>query len=214
MARRNDYSGMRHRFDVAGLLLEIANKRGKTYPGMLAAGTVPAPRQAAAYEGMTEAPELRTEMTAGGTPIRKRDAFRRWYFMPVSVRCSLSDDDIELPCAAISISGEKRIVQTALTGRRGTVNELVNVDSYKVSITAALIGEDGNYPEQAVQQMREVWELNEAVMLISALTDLVVGREDKFVFDKIEFPTMGGTEHVQIVKFTAHTDAAVELIIE
>ena len=51
-------------------------------------------------------------------------------------------------------------------------------------------------------------------MLISALTDLVVGRDDKFVFDKIEFPTMGGTEHVQIVKFTAHTDAAVELIIE
>ena len=59
-------------------------------------------------------------------------------------------------CAAISISGEKRVVQTALTGRRGTVNELVNVDSYKVSITAALIGEDGNYPEQAVQQMREM----------------------------------------------------------
>lgn len=98
-----------------------------------------------------------------------------------------------MPCAAISISGEKRIVQTALTGRRGTVNELVNVDSYKVSITAALIGEDGNYPEQAVQQMREMWELNESVMLISALTDLVVGRDDKFVFDKIEFPTMGGT---------------------
>ena len=79
-------------------------------------------------------------------------------FLPVSVECSLGN--IELPCAAISISGEKRIVQTALTGRRGTVNELVNVDSYKVSITAALIGEDGNYPEQAVQQMREMWELN------------------------------------------------------
>ena len=41
MDRRNDYSGMRHRFDVAGLLLEIANKRGKIYPGMLAAGSVP-----------------------------------------------------------------------------------------------------------------------------------------------------------------------------
>ena len=198
---------------MAGLLLEIANKRGKIYPGMLAAGSVPAPRQAETYEGMAEAPALRTEMTAGGTPIRRQDATTgRWYFMPVSVKCSLGN--IELPCAAISISGEKRIVQTALTGRRGTVNELVNVDSYKVSITAALIGEDGNYPEQAVQQMREMWELNEAVMLISALTDLVVGRDDKFVFDKIEFPTMGGTEHVQIVKFTAHTDAAVELIIE
>ena len=213
MDRRRDYSGMRHRFDVAGLLLEIANKRGKIYPGMLAAGSVPAPRQAETYEGMAEAPALRTEMTAGGTPIRRQDATTgRWYFMPVSVKCSLGN--IELPCAAISISGEKRIVQTALTGRRGTVNELVNVDSYKVSITAALIGEDGNYPEQNVQQMREMWELNEAVMLISALTDLVVGRDDKFVFDKIEFPTMGGTEHVQIVKFTAHTDAAVELIIE
>ena len=28
------------------------------------------------------------------------------------------------------------------------------------------------------------------------------------------YVTLKGTEHVQIVKFTAHTDAAVELIIE
>lgn len=212
MARRSDYSNMQHRFDVSNLLLEAAHKRGKAYPGMFAADTAPDLRRGEMYEGMAESPELHTVTTAGGTPIRRQDAMGRWYFMPVIVSCSLGD--IELSCAAISISGEKRIVQTALVGRRGTVNELVNVDSYKVSITASLIGEDGNYPEKDVQRMREVWELNEAVMLISALTDLVVGGEDKFVFDKIEFPTMGGTEHVQIVKFTAHSDAAVELIIE
>ena len=114
----------------------------------------------------------------------------------------------------ISLTGKKRIVETALTGRRGTVNELVNVDSYEVAITCALIGEDGNYPERAVKQMRDLYELNEAVDLVSALTDLVFEDEDKVVIESIELPALAGVENIQIVKLAAHTDAAIELIIE
>lgn len=215
MRKTLEYAGMRHRYDVAALVLDAALRRGRTYPGMPPAGGDRWPDGTGLYEGMPESAPLRTETTAGGTPIRRQDAEGRWYFMPVSVRSSLRGGaEIELPCAAISISGRKRIVQTALTGRRGTVNELVSIEGYEVRITAALIGEGGDYPEDGVQQMRELWEQNEAVELISAVTDLVVGKDDRFVFDRVEFPAMGGVEHVQIVKFSAHTDAAVELVIE
>lgn len=212
----DEYTGMPHRFDVTDLLLAASHRRSDTYADMQAAS-----RQYSAgggiytstgslYREISQSPALRTE-TFTGTPLRRQDALGRWYFMPVWVRSLLGE--LELPCAVVSVTGKKRIVETPLVGRRGTVNELIGVDSYEVNITAALIGEDKNYPEQAIKQMRDLYELNEAVELISALTDLIFEEDDKVVFDKIDFPSSRGSEDLQIVKLTAHTDAAVELIL-
>ena len=62
--------------------------------------------------------------------------------------------------------------------------------------------------------MRDLYELNESVELVSSLTDLVFEREDRVVFKSVEFPAVGAVENVQVVKMTAQTDAAVELILE
>ena len=210
------YSDMRHRFNVADFLGSVASAKGTIYPGMFINwmrrnGRNGYPDTTLTYDAMGQAPALRTE-TAGGTPIRRQDAMGRWYFMPVWVRSSLGE--MELPCAVIRVTGKKRIVETPLVGRRGAVNELVSVDSYQVDVTTALIGEDGNYPEKLVKQLRDLYELNEAVELVSAVTDLVLEKDDKIVFESIDFPEVGGVENVQVVKLSAHTDAAIELVIE
>lgn len=209
MEKHDKYSGMQHRFDITRLF-DAARRQAGFYPGMPPKGNI-YPNQEMTFSGMPTAPALRTA-TTGGTPLRRQDAMGRWYFMPVWVRSSLGE--LELPCAVISVTGKKQIVETPLVGRRGTVNELVSVDSYEVSITASLVGEDGNYPEQAIRQLRDLYELNEAVELISALTDIIFEEDDRVVFEKIDFPPSGGSENLQIVKLTAHTDAAVELTIE
>lgn len=210
------YSDMRHRFNVADFLVSVASAKGVIYPGMFINwmrrnSRDGYPDTTLTYDAMGQAPALRTE-TAGGTPIRRQDAMGRWYFMPVWVRSSLGE--MELPCAVIRVTGKKRIVETPLVGRRGAVNELVSVDSYQVDVTTALIGEDGNYPEELVKQLRDLYELNEAVELVSAVTDLVLEKDDKIVFASIDFPEVGGVENVQVVKLSAHTDAAIELVIE
>lgn len=205
------YGKMRHVFDPVRFLLDTARLRAKIYPRMLQDERTPYSAHPSGYDAMPEAPVLRTE-TDGGTPIRKRDAFGRWYFMPVLVRSSLGE--LEFPCAVISVTGRKRIVETPLVGRRGSVVELVGADSYEIDLSAALIGSDGNYPEAQVQQMRDLYELNESVELVSALTDLVFEREDRVVFKSVEFPAVGAVENVQVVKMTARTDAAIELILE
>lgn len=210
MAERK-YSGMSHRFDPVRFLLDAARLQRKIYPRMLQDERAPYSAHPLGYDAMPDAPVLQTR-TAGGTTIRKRDAFGRWYFMPVWVRSSLGD--LELPCAVISITGKKRIVETPLVGRRGSVVELVGVDSYEVEISAALVGAEGNYPETEVKQMRDLYELNESVELVSALTDLVFEKEDRVVLKSVDFPAVGAVENVQVVKFTAQTDAAVELILE
>lgn len=188
---RHTYDGMRHRFEVERTVRDAELR----YPGMdPAAGT------------------LRRTTTAVGTPLRKQDALGRWYFMPVTIRSSLGE--LELPCAAISMTGKKRIVETTLTGRRGTVNELISVDSYQITLSAVLRGENGDYPERDICLIRDLYELNEAVELESALSDLVLGNDDRIVIETIEFPQPANAEDVQLVRMTARTDAAIELIVE
>lgn len=209
MEKHDKYSGMQHRFDITRLF-DAARRQAGFYPGMPPKGNI-YPNQEMTFSGMPTAPALSTE-TAGGTPIRRQDVMGRWYFMPVWVRSSLGE--LELPCAVISVTGKKRIVETPLVGRRGTVNELVRVDSYQVNITSTLVGKDGNYPEEALRQVRNLYELNESVELISALTDIIFENDDKVVIEKIDLPPLSGAEDLLIVKLTAHTDAAIELIME
>ena len=210
MAERR-YNGMRHRFDPVRFLLDAVSVKGTYYPGMRKNSPNSYPDTTSIYKAMPEAPALPTE-TAGGTPIRKQDALGRWYFLPILVRSSLGK--MELPCAVISVTGRKRIVETPLVGRRGAVNELVGVDSYEAETTTILVGEDGNYPEEAVRQMRDLYELNESVELICAVTDLIFESDERVIFKSVDFPAVGGAENVQVVKLTARTDAAVELILE
>lgn len=195
------YDGMRHRFAVTRLIGDAMRRYGQTASNLLPSNPF--------RTGLPSA--LRTE-TAVGTPIRKQDATGRWYFMPVTLHSSLGA--LELPCAAISLTSKKRIVETSLSGRRGTVHELVSVESYAITLSAILIGEDGNYPEEEVLRLRNLYELNEAIELESALSDLVLGNDDRIILETIEFPTASGSEATQPVHMTASTDASVELIVE
>lgn len=205
---------MRHRFDPGDFMCDLVRMRGLIYPGLAFRRLEQGVKRETPYDGyVAAAPTIRTE-TLGATPIRRQDINGRWYFMPVTLRHGEPLTELELPNAAISMTGKKRIVETALTGRRGTVNELISVDSYEINLSAVLVGLDGNYPEADVKRLRDLYELNEAVELESALSDLILEADDKIVIETIEFPITPGTENIQVVRMTARTDASVELIIE
>lgn len=214
MEQSERYDSMRHRFDPGDFMCDLVRMRGLIYPGLAFRRLEQGVKRETPYDGyVAAAPTIRTE-TLGATPIRRQDINGRWYFMPVTLRHGEPLAELELPNAAISMTGKKRIVETALTGRRGTVNELISVDSYEINLSAVLVGLDGNYPEADVKRLRDLYELNEAVELESALSDLILEADDKIVIETIEFPITPGTENIQVVRMTARTDASVELIIE
>lgn len=210
----NKYENMPHRFDPLQLLVKALALKGVFYPGAFipALDKNPYIRQGKDYTRMPAANALRTKTIAGGVDIRKKDARGRVYFMPVLLESSRGT--IELPAAAVSIKGKKKIIETALTGRRGSVKELVSVDDYEISLHGIIISTDGNYPEQAVQQFRDLYELNESVKLICALSDLVLQKEDRIVIKSVDYPAVGAVENAQVISFTATTDSAIELTIE
>lgn len=214
MADNHIYSGMPHRFDPLQLLIKALSAKGVFYPGAF----IPllAPRaglhRADDYDGMDAIGErqLRTH-TKQGAPIRGQATDGRVYFMPVYLETSTFAT--ELPAAAISIRGKKTIIETPLTGRRGSVKELVSVDDYEINLHGVIVSSDGNYPEDEVQAFRDLYEQNEAIKLISALSDLVLQPDDRIVIKSVDYPAVGAVENAQVISFTAVTDSSIDLII-
>lgn len=220
---------MQHKYDIRKLLLSTLAYKGAIYPGIFSGSL---DKNVLAFPALDydKMPETFTTkyFTDGGTPIRKSNYLGRYYFMPVyissaNIDFATPDEHIgttkkigfEIPHAVISITGKKTIVETPLTGRSGTVKELISTDDYEISITGVIESNDRiNYPEAEVAMMKQLFEMNQSVELISALSDIVLGNNTKIVLKSCNFPVSGAVEYAQVVEFTAVSDQPFELEIK
>lgn len=186
---------MKHRFDPIKILESAIGTRGIPFPGMF-------------YGERNTASEQMQEFTPKGSRLYKKDALGRWYFMPVHI------GDIEIPQAVLSITSKKNIIETSMIGRRGTVKELISIDDYRISLGLYIQSSDGAYPEEQINEIQELWEINQSVAIHSALTDIILYPDNKIVISSISYPSTPGVEDAQLVKLECVTDAPFELIIE
>lgn len=61
----------------------------------------------------------------------------------------ITDEDLTLPIALITITQEKNIVKTAIQGRNGTIKEYVSDGDFSVNIKDVIVGVDSNKPPVA-----------------------------------------------------------------
>lgn len=239
MDNTHKYDGLQHRLNPVALLARILAVKGAFYPGAFIPFINPkdgVTKVGSGYydmytDGLTfksdeagdlieefEKQELNFTIGDRGTPLRKWDktsgmsAFMTYYFMPVFLKTSAGK--LELPIATISIKGKKTIIETPLTGRRGSVKELISVNDYEISLHGVIVGADGNYPEAEIKKFSDLYELNESITLISGLSDLVLKPDDKIVIKSIDYPEVGHVENAQIISMTAVTDSSIDLIIK
>lgn len=233
MDNTRKYDGLQHRMNPVALLARILSLKGTFYPGALIPfispknGVTVVDKNYYSYRNMAseldaagdtieyldQQSKLKTQVGNRGTPIRYWDeGLERYYFMPVYLETSAGK--LELPIATISIKGKKTIVEIPLTGRRGSVKELISVDDYEISLHGVIVGADGNYPEAEIKKFSDLYELNESITLISGLSDLVLKPDDKIVIKSIDYPEVGHVENAQIISMTAVTDSSIDLIIK
>lgn len=144
----------------------------------------------------------------GSSPYRAEDAKGRWMFMPVTL------DTLQLVYAVIRVTGRKNIVETQLTERKGSVIEIINQDSYKIYIRGFLIDHTGNYPEDGVNALKELFEQNKSVPIKSVLTDLFLTEEDRIVITELNFPEVTGIENIKPFEMNMVSDSIFDLEIE
>lgn len=195
----------------AEILQNVAGYKGLPFPGAWIQGKF----DRGGYTGENYSPDSRQEpvkeYSNKGTALYKKDLLGNYYFLPVVFM--YAGKEYEITCAMISITGKKNIVSTPLVGRKGTVKELINEDDYQINITGVIIGSGHQFPEEQLDEIKELYSVNEAIELKCALTDVFLSEGDKVVITDISFPQSGQTEYTQAVEIQCISDRAFELIL-
>lgn len=202
--------GISMKFDVLQILESIVGYKGLPFPGVWFPKKGRDDYQGEDFELEETAEPLKTQSNKG-TTLYKKDALGNYYFMPVTF--IHQGKEYEIPCALISITGRKNIIETPLVGRQGSVKELISLEDYQISITGAVFGENQVWPEEQLDAINELYNINEAIELKCALTDVFLSENDKVVIQELNLPPAGQTEHVQVVEIKCVTDRAFELIM-
>jgi len=142
-----------------------------------------------------------------------KDLMGRTVFMPVTL------GGLFLPYVWINVSSSKRIVETPLTERRGTVKEQIAIEDYKFGVKGFIIGHDGKFPEKDVEALKTLWERNESLPIKCVFTDIFLlttehGGTDKVVMTDFNIYENQGIEHVRGFDFSLKSDQDFELILE
>lgn len=131
-------------------------------------------------------PNLQTpgKVAKRGTDLIDNDAFGREFFMPVWLGKDNSSL-IELPYAVIRTECRKYIIDTHLTDRTGTVKELINIDNYRFIVKGIIVNRDGQWPEDEINQLNDLFLVRDSLIIKSALTDIFLLTPERGGHDKV-----------------------------
>ena len=165
----------------------------------------------------------RTEVGATGSPYYAMDGLHTEYFMPVTL--SYNEQGIsgtnqvewQLPYPVITISSKKTIIETALTERRGTVKEFINVQDYEIVIKGFIIQASNEFPESKITSLRNLYEQNVPLSIKCPLTDIFLLRPDRsgsdqVVIQELKFPAIAGVKNVRPYELHLVSDEPFNLI--
>jgi hypothetical protein len=136
------------------------------------------------------------------------DFYGREFFLPVRL------DDYLLPFAVMSMTWKKVFVTTHMPERGGSVHELISIDDYEFNIKGLLINETGNFPEQQIIHLHQVFSMNASIRLRSALSAIVLKKEELVIVKEVKWPATAGVESVKAFDINVESDQIFELTIK
>lgn len=129
---------------------------------------------------------------------------------------SFQRSELFLPYTVIRISGKKTIVKTPMAERQGTVKELYSTDDYAISIKGFLIDDTNRlWPDQELNALKYLWEIQQAVYLDNALTNIFLNKDQRVVIESFDLPEVeGGRKHVRPFSLQLESDSIFTLELE
>jgi len=150
--------------------------------------------------------------TALGYPL-KEDLLGRTVFLPVKLVCG--HDELVMPCATIRVTGQKTIIRTAISERRGTVKEQFSVGDYEFSVNGVFIAAAGEFPDRDILKLKNFFESTSEVELHNAVSDLFLDSSCRVCITGVDFPEVQGkTLRHRPFSFTCESDFVNTLIID
>lgn len=137
-----------------------------------------------------------------------RDMGSVWQFMPVQL------GGVQLWHPVMRATGRKTIVETPLVERGGSVKEIIAIDDWAISIRGTIKNQKGQWPYDELQQLLDLYQRNEAVSIVSALTSRLLNGNEYVVIKNLDLPDNPGFEESVFYEMECVADMPFELELE
>ena len=98
----------------------------------------------------------------------------------------------------VTVTGQKNIVETPVSGRSGTVDEYVNQQDYMIAIDGKITEFFDVFPADQLDNWRRIWESPESIPVISRFLNEVWGITEVIVKRFTVSPVVGSRNEVDI----------------
>lgn len=122
-----------------------------------------------------------------------------------------------MPYPVMRITNKKRIVETNLVNRTGTVKELISMEDWEIEIHGLIVSKDGTFPDEQIMQLRDLYKQGNSLAISSTLTDIFLcqketGGSDQVIIYDLEFPEVRGVINVRPYLMKLKSDAPFDLV--
>lgn len=111
-------------------------------------------------------------------PIVDRKYWESRYVLTELTLVKEDGEQLKINDAVVSISGEKRIETTAITGLGGTIKEYICMGDYEIALVVGIVAVDAlgqivdEYPEAGIRKVNEFLAENKAIRVLSVFLDI------------------------------------------
>lgn len=136
-----------------------------------------------------------------GQSFNKIGKYGKDVWFPIELRGSkvvgntLEPIIIPIDICTVSVNLISTIISTPMPERKGTVNEMINIDDYKFTIRGFLIGENRTVPEQLILDLVALKESTQEKTLNGGYPELFLDETCRVVISDLDFPEVQGRNH-------------------
>lgn len=120
--------------------------------------------------------------------------------------------NINIDACTVSVNMATTVVSTAVVERKGTVNEIVNIDDYKFTIRGFLIGKNRTVPEDKIRALVDLKESTMEKTLHGGYPEIFLDESCRIIITELEFPEVqGGSHWIRPFTMTCKSDFITDL---
>lgn len=178
------------------------------------------PAETITYSGLRRNDSPRGTIHTGlkGQEFNKIGAYGQDIWFPIELKGfevkggRLRDITLPIDICTISVNLVSTVISTPVTERKGTVNEIVNIDDYQFTIRGFLIGKNRKVPEQEMLDLIAIKESTQEKSLHGGYPEIFLDSTCKIVISNLEFPEVQGQNHwIRPFTITCKSDFITDL---
>jgi hypothetical protein len=155
------------------------------------------------------------DYTSKQIALNKINTYGKDIWFPIELWKS-NQSILSIDACTIAVNLSKTIIKTVVSERQGTIKEQFSTDDYKFTVKGFLIGENRFFPEQQIQQLKELFKTTEPIELRGGYPEIFLDEDTtKIVMNTLDFPDVQGkSPWIRPFQFTCESDFIQDLIIK